>query len=516
MRRSIVILWALFSLLFFSLPLYSGGTIVIGIHDDALNLDPHNFRHRETETILRNMFDGFVTRTSDMVVVPELAESITQLDDLTWEIIIREGVTFHDGSPFTVFDAVYSINRIVREGAMGGATSPRRGLLGSVLGAGAIDEQTFHVYLFAPMPHFLAMLPFHMVVSRSLGDEMMSAPIGAGPFTFVEWERGSHIVMERFEEYYGGSLDIPPVGLALADRIIFRVIPEPASRLAALKAGEVHIITMVPFDYYSALEEDPNVEPIAAIGTRSYFIDLNVTKAPFDNVLVRRALNYAVDKDALISQILNGMGTTISTILSPHALGYLDLEPYPYDPDKARELLAEAGYSSANPLSFALDVGSHDRAEALAIAHLLGQVGIEVEVEVWPDYGELRDIYIREDSRRQAWFTSWGNASLDPEGIIPAKYYTNIVGVIEGDGRGNFSGYSNPKVDELIDLTKSAFCPYERERAFQEIQGILYEDAPQIFLYIPQELYGIHSSLQNWGPSPDSRINLHRSFKSKE
>lgn len=512
MKKYFVMLSLLLSLALFSLPAFSG-TIVVGIHDDTLTLDPHNFRHRETETILRNMFDGFVTRTPDMVVVPELAESLTQLNDLTWEITIREGVVFHDGTPFTVFDAAYTINRIVQEGAMGGTTSPRKGLLGTVLGAGAVDEKTLHVFLSAPMPHFLAMLPFHMALPRSLGDSMMDKPIGTGPFTFVEWERGSHLVMERFPDYYGGSLDIPPIGPAPADRVIFRVIPEPASRLAALRAGEVDIITMVPFDYYSILEDDPNVEPVAATGTRSFFIDLNVNEAPFHDDGVRQAVNYAVDRDSLISQILDGMGTKIPTILSPQALGYLDLEPYPYDPERARELLAEAGYGEENPLSFTLDVGSDDRTEALAIAHLLGQVGIQVDVEVWPDYGTLRDIYIQEETRRQAWFGSWGNASLDPEGIIPAKFYTNIVGVIEGDGRGNFSGYSNPKVDALIDGTKSTFDPEERVAAFQEIQEIIYEEAPQIFLYIPQELYGVHTSLENWVPSPDSRINLHRAFK---
>jgi len=499
---------------FFTGPVTAQGeTIVVGIDADALTLDPHNFRHRETETILRNIYDGFVTRTSDMVVIPELAEDVRQLDDLTWEMTIREGVKFHDGTPFTVDDAVYTINRIVREGAMGGTTSPRQGLLGTVTGAEAVDERTLRVLLSAPMPHFLAMLPFHMVVPESLGDEMVDQPVGAGPFKFVEWEKGSHLVMERFEDYYGGSPEWPPVGPAPAERVIFRVIPEPASRLAALRAGEVDIITMVPFDYYPVLEEDPNVRPVAATGTRSFFIDLNVNEPPFDNVLVRRALNYAVDRDALIEQILDGMGTKIPTILSPEALAYNDLEPYPYDPEKAGELLTEAGYGPDNPLQFTLDVRADYRVEAMAVAHLLSRVGIEVDVEVWPDYGTLSDLYIREGTRGQAWFDSWGNASLDPEGIIPAKYYTNIVGETEGDGRGNFSGYSNPEVDELIRLTKSTFDPQEREEAFMKIQEIIYEDAPQVFLYIPQELYGISNRLENWVPSPDSRINLHRADK---
>lgn len=514
MKRFFCLTLVLVMATFFSWPVPAKeGTIVVGIDADALTLDPHNFRHRETEAILRNVYDGFVTRTSDMVVIPELAESVTQVDDLIWAITIREGVKFHDGTPFTVKDAVYTINRIVQEGAMGGKTSPRKGLFGTVTGAEAVDERTLHVHLSAPMPHFLAMLPFHMVVPASLGEGMVAKPVGTGPFKFVEWEKGSHVVLERFDDYYGGAPDWPPVGPAPAKRVIFRVIPEPASRLAALRAGEVDIITMVPFDYYPVLEADPNVRPVAVTGTRSFFIDLNVNKPPFDNVLVRRALNYAIDRDALIEQILDGMGTKIPTILSPDALGYHDLEPYPYDPEKAIALLAEAGYGPDNPLRFTLDVRSDYRVEALAIAHLLRRVGVEVNVEVWPDYGTLSDMYIREETRRQAWFDSWGNASLDPEGIIPAKYYTNTSGGIEGDGRGNFSGYSSPEVDRLIRLTKSTFDPEERVAAFKKIQEIIYEDAPQVFLYIPQELYGVSNRLENWSPSPDSRINLHRAVK---
>ena len=174
--------------------------------------------------------------------------------------------------------------------------------------------------------------------------------------------------------------------------------------------------------------------------------------------------------------------------------------------------MAETGYGSDNPLRFTLDVRSDYRVEALAIAHLLRRVGVEVNVEVWPDYGTLSDMYIREETRRQAWFDSWGNASLDPEGIIPAKYYTNTSGGIGGRPEISAS-YSSPEVDRLIRLTKSTFDPEERVAAFKKIQEIIYEDAPQVFLYIPQELYGVSNRLENWSPSPDSRINLHRAVK---
>src|SRR5690606_32396774 len=168
-------------------------TNVDGITTDIVNLDPHNFRHRDTETVLRNIYDGLVTRGPDMQPVPELAESITQIDDTTWEFKLRRGVKFHDGTEMTTHDVAFSINRYVREGAMGGQTSHRKDLLVPVTPAEPVDDYSVRVYLSQPWSVFLPYLVHHMVVPASLGDGLVEHPIGAGPFNFVEWVRGSHI-----------------------------------------------------------------------------------------------------------------------------------------------------------------------------------------------------------------------------------------------------------------------------------------------------------------------------------
>ncbi|REJ35885.1 MAG: peptide ABC transporter substrate-binding protein [Bacillota bacterium] len=477
-------------------------TIVVGITSDIVNLDPHNFRHRDTETVLRNIYDGLVTRGPDMQPVPELAESITQIDDTTWEFKLRRGVKFHDGTEMTAHDVAFSINRYVREGAMGGQTSPRKDLLGPVTHADPVDDYTVRVYLSQPWSVFLPYLVHHMVVPASVGDGLVEHPIGAGPFKFVEWVRGSHIVLERFDDYYGGAPDLGRSGPAPAKRVIFRVIPENATRLAALMAGEIDIMAAVPVHAVPDIQRHPNLELRPVMGTRSYFTELNVRRPPFDDKRVRQAMNYAIDVNLVIDRLLDGLGQPLSTVLSPLSFGHNDdLVPYPYDPDKARQLLAEAGYP--NGFTFELSVEDRRRDVAEAYAFMLSQIGVTARVRVWGDYNSMVDAMRR--GELDAMMTDWGDSTMDPTGIFVPKLRT-------GD-RGNYGGYSNPEVDRLIELAESTSDPRERATAYRAAQAIVYEDAPMIFEYITQELYAQNRALSGWDPIPDSRINLHTAVK---
>ncbi|MBO8141360.1 MAG: ABC transporter substrate-binding protein [Firmicutes bacterium] len=477
-------------------------TIVVGITADLQNLDPHNFRHRETETVLRNIYDGLVTRGPDMQPVPELAESIVQIDETTWEFRLRRGVKFHDGTEMTARDVAFSINRYVKEGAMGGQTSPRKDLLGPVTHAEAVDDYTVRVYLSAPWSVFLPYLVHHMIVPASVGDGLVEHPIGTGPFRFVEWVRGSHVVLERFDDYYGGAPDLGRSGPAPAKRVIFRIIPENATRLAALMAGEIDIMANVPVHAIADIERHPDLELRPVMGTRSYFTEFNVRRPPFDDVRVRQALNYAIDVDLVIDQLLGGLGQPLPTILSPLSFGYNDeLEPYPYDPERARQLLAEAGYP--NGFEFELSVENKRRDVAEAYAFMLAQVGVTANIRVWGDYNTMVEAMRR--GELDAIMTDWGDSTMDPTGIFIPKLRT-------GD-RGNFGGYSNPAVDALIEFAESTTSLEARAEAYRYAQKLVYEDAPMLFEYITQELYAQRKSLSGWDPIPDSRINLHTAVK---
>ncbi|HEU67693.1 MAG TPA: ABC transporter substrate-binding protein [Candidatus Acetothermia bacterium] len=489
-----------------ALPLVSTGqavkTLVVGIEADALTMDPHDFRHRETETILRNMFDGLVTRAPDGRIVPELAVSWERSSDTEWVFYLRDGVTWHDGTPFTADDVVFTVERTVKEGRIAGLTSPRKGLLDPVTDAVAVDRLTVKLITAVPFAALPSFLPHTLIAAQhyveAVGDaQVAERPMGTGPFRFVRWDKGQQVVMERYDAYYGGSPDIPPVGPAVVDRVIFRVLPETSTRIAALRAGDIHIATRIPVDLIPEVEADPNLTVMSVRGTRSAFVEMNVNRPPFDDVRVRRAVNYAIDVDRIVEFVLGGLATPIPTIMSPDSPFYAPLTPYGYDPDKARALLAAAGYGAG--FSVTLDCQAHFQDVALVIAEMLRDVGIDAKVQVW-EWGLLQAELLA--GRRMMHLGDWGNSTLEPNDIMIPKLVTKE--------RGNFSGYSSRVLESLIHLAERVTVdPEVRRVAYHIAQDVIYHDAPMAFLWVAQESYGVNRRVRGWQPSPDSRINLH-------
>ncbi|MEE4608108.1 MAG: ABC transporter substrate-binding protein [Desulfobacteraceae bacterium] len=330
-----------------------GETLVVGMNVNAfVSLDPAMFRDRESETVVRNMFDGLVTRTREAEVVPELAESWTQEDEQTYLFTLRQGPTFHNGDPMTVDDVIFTFDRVLKEGAIGGQSSPRKGLLGPLEREEKAGERQVRFILTNPFPVFLqALVHFQIVPQKyieAVGDaKFADQPVGAGPFKFVSGKLDNEVVMERFDGYYGGAPDLPPVGPARIKRAVFRVMPEPSTRVAALLAGEVAIIQAIPTDLVDQLSSTPSVKVYTVEGTRSYQIELNTAKAPFDDVRVRQAVNYGVDWQDILENIYRGYGVRLATCFLPSGFGYDPaVQPYPYDPQKAKALLREAGYTT--------------------------------------------------------------------------------------------------------------------------------------------------------------------------
>ena len=478
--------------------------LTVAVPTEVLTLDPAMHRDRVTETVIRNMFDGLVTRTTDMEIVPEIAESWEQTSPTEWIFKIRQGITFHNGEALTADDVAFTFNRIATEGAVDGQSSPRIGLLGPVVKVEATDEYTAKFTLSEPSPVFLAMLPFQEVVPKDYIEENGSEyfaknPVGAGPFKYVKKDSklNEQIIMERYENYWGGSPDIAPVGNAQVDVVIFQIMPETASRIAALQAGQVQIVQEIPPDMVEQLEADSNIEVKAADSTRERFIELNVNKPPFDNVKVRQAMNYAVNYEEIVEYILNGNGEALKGPYMPKGFAYNDQLPgYDYNPEKAKKLLADAGYP--NGFDVVIDAKADEKDVAEAVANQLRDVGVNASVRVW-DYAVLKE-KIAEGGRLMI-AANWGNGSLDPTGILEPKFRSG--------GRGNFSFYGNARVDELMDKAMVETDSEKRADQWKEIQQIIYDEAPAIFGYITQELYAQRANVTNWEPSPDGRINLH-------
>lgn len=329
-----------------------GGVIVVALNTNSIiTLDPAMHRDRKTETVIRNIFDGLVTRTTRDRVVPELATAWRQSNPTTYEFTLRRGATFHNGDPVTADDVVFTFERILKDGGVGGQSSPRKGLLGPLARVDKVDEATIRFTLTEPFSVFLQAIVHFQIVPRryvqQVGDRAFAErPIGAGPFRFVGGTLDSQIVLQRYDGYYGGAPAQAPVGPAPAAGVVFRMMPEPATRVAALKTGEVHIVEDLPIDLLGDLQRDPNVYVKTTQGTRVYAIELNNARPPFNDVRVRQAVNYAVNWDAILKNVYQGYAHRLATAFLPSGFGYnASIKPYPYDANRARQLLREAGFT---------------------------------------------------------------------------------------------------------------------------------------------------------------------------
>lgn len=471
----------------------------VGFTTDAFNLDPGNYRNRETETILDNMYDGLFTHDNAMKVVPDLVESSQQKDDRTYIFKLRKGVRFHSGEEMTADDVVYTFERIITPNAIGGTSSPRASLLGPLKTVRALDPYTVEFIMDKPWPILEAMLPFQQVVSKKFVEKIGARAAatqenGTGPFKLVEWRKGDSITMEKFPGYWRGSPKI--------DRLVYKVMPENASRVAALLAGDIQIAKDIPIDSIDQVKNSGTANVMQVNGTRTFFISLNNKKPPFDNVLVRRAANYAVNKKLIIDKVLKGTAVRLNGVLSPDAFGFdKNLPSYDVDLKKAKALLAQAGHPNGVDVTLETDGSQSEMAQILS--SLLAKAGIRAKIVI----GELSTLKQKWASPRNTgdmFLTSWGNASLDPDDIV--------MPTIHSGGRGNSANYSNPTVDKLLDAATVETDSRKRADLFRQVQEIVNKDAPWVFLWLPQDIYGVSKRLIGFTPRADSRIDLSKAY----
>lgn len=499
-------------------------TIVVALAQAPVSLDPADHRSRETETVIRNMFDGLVTRDTSNGVHMQLAESMDWTDDQTLSIALRQGVKFHDGSTMTADDVVFTFERIINENAIEypeAHTSPRKGLISPLESIEKTGDYQVVMHFNAPWPPAMQLLVHQQIVPKAYIEEVgtegfIQKPIGTGPFKFVSATASlDEVIMDRFDDYYGGSPELSPMGPACVDRVIFRVTPEASTRVAALLAGEVHIIQAVPQDMIDQISANAKLQVKTAAGTQPKWIELNVNKPPFDDVRVRQAMNYAIDKDLLIQSIYDGKAVALPGPLSPFN-NYVNkaLSPYPYDTEKALSLLKEAGWEDSDgdgfldkdgqPFVLTIDTLEEWRPLSEAVANMYQNIGIDASVRFW-EYSVIKPEL--QAGERQAYLDDWGDSAFDPVGHFEAKWH----GFVEGQpyGRGNFSGYNNARVNELIIMGETTVDPAERQKIYDEAQQLVYDDAPAVFLILPEEVEAASAMIQNWQPASDSRINLH-------
>ncbi|HLT18814.1 MAG TPA: ABC transporter substrate-binding protein [Thermomicrobiales bacterium] len=476
------------------------GELVVAQGPEITSLDGSMSTGMLTFNVVVHMMEPLLFRGDDMKPYPHLAESMEQVDATTFNFTIREGVTFHNGDPLTVDDVVFTIQRISDPNTESELLRYAR----TVTSVEALDERTVQIKLSEPdvtFPLRLTLVPIvPKAVVEELGDEGFDAnPMGTGPYRFVEWRRGDRVIMEAYEDYWQGPPKI--------ETLVFRGIPEDSTRIAEVQTGGAGLVTNVPTQLVPEIESNPDTQLYQVNSLRTIFCVLNTLKAPFDDVRVRQAANYAVDKDLIVEGILDGYATPTSQPFGPEVFGYNpDLENYyAYDPDRARELLAEAGYDENNrpEVNIFSAVGRILKDEEVVqnIAAQLEEVGFAVNLNF---------------SEYQAYFDTYFGTG-EPGMDLDIGFFSNANNTADADynlslnvhsgGRGIY--WQNTEVDELIDKARQTEDQDERLALYHQLLEIMIPEAPWLFLYTQHDLYGATSKLKGWNARPDEMIYLY-------
>lgn len=469
------------------------------------SFDPANHRSRITQIVLKNIFDSLTTRDHSNRIIPQLAESWRLIDDTQWEFKLRRGVRFHNGHELTAADVRFSLNRVIREGALEGRTSPRRSLLAPISEVRVEDPRTVRIKTLYPWPNLPLMLSLQEIVPatylQAAGCGGFEAhPVGTGPFKFIRNHGGRTIVLARFEDYYGGSPERPPVQTAPLKQLVFKVVPSLPDQVAMLKTGRCDLIFNLPPGSIPILEMVPGLRVLKGPATKSYFAEINCLRPPLNDRRVRQAFNYAVDVRAIVRHKLQGHAKVLSTVLLPNAFGYdPGLQAYPYDLSAARQLLKAAAYAGDRPIS--IYCNHEDLIFADSIALFLTKLGLRTRTVT---QSALRPQTVGRDAPWDIFVGSWGNSTLEPAGILPPKFKRH--------GYGNYSGFASTSVDSLLQEAQRTMDKVQRAALYHRIQKIIFDEAPMIFGYAQDEYYGVAGRVKNFTPSPSGMMEMHDVF----
>jgi peptide/nickel transport system substrate-binding protein len=359
-------------------PAPRGGALIIADGIDATTLDGHLYTDSPTAERMEHMCETLFTLTPDGRILPRQGLSHTfNPDGRRLTIRLRPGVRFHDGTPFNAQAARFNFERVLDPATR----ASFRFLIDRVTQVVALDANTLALLTNAP---FAPLLP-HLTHSglcmqsptaiESKGADYARSPVGTGQFKFKEWVRGDRIVVSRFDDYWGEKASL--------DEIQWKVIPDDGARVAAVESGAVHVAKRVPPREIERLRGNRALSVEVVISLRTIFIGFNVTKPPFNNKKVRQALNYAVNKEAIVKAMLAGTARVSDAPIAPAVVGYSKIMTYEYNLDRARELLREAGFPSGLKAVFHHPTGRYirDAEIAAAVQGLVRRVGVELELQ---------------------------------------------------------------------------------------------------------------------------------------
>lgn len=468
------------------------GTTLILIAGDVTTLEPYRLVSIHPDgSVASHLWDTLTLLNDDLKVEPHVAESWRLVNNFTWEFKLHPGIVFHNGEPLNAEAVRFSIERA-------------RSMPGSLetfatdvdlQQVKVLDDQTLHIVTRQPvanLPYYLAFLEILPPVyySETSPDQLAIAPIGSGPYQLSNWIPGQELVLEANPAYWQGEPALP--------RLVFQVVPSAEDRLAALRDGSAALVTDLP-PIPPAEWDSPTSRLEAIEGTQRIFIGMRIEDgSPLADKRVRQALNYGVNVEPIVNDWFAGYGQRYGSWVNP-PWDNPELTPWPYDPDLARDLLAEAGYQQGFTTTLRAPIGAYHQAVSIAdtIALQLAEIGVSVEVETadWTAYeqdllaGEVAPLFFL-------------GLNSHADGLEDVRNLSSSFTF-------NPAGWHNGAFEDILAQATNTFNDNSRSRLLNEAQSIAYDEAPWIWLWRPYQFYGINQRL-DWAPRRDGLVHLYQ------
>lgn len=464
------------------------------------SLDPVAMASSPSATISQHISQTLVYLDVDGTLRPNLAEAWeTAPDGLSWTLSLRQNVQFHDGTPFNAEAVKFNLDRFLNPDN----AAPFRFLIERIVNVEVVDEFTVRLHLekpFAPLLSHLSHAFIGMISPAALqalpAGEKITLPVGTGPFRIVSWDKGDKVVLERNPAYWGEQPKL--------EKVTFRFVPEAASRIVMLETGEAQAIMSVPPAEAPRLRQNQDLRVVNQTGVRLIYIGINNQRGPLADPRVRQALNYAIDKETLVQTVLAGSGQPSTAPVVPAVFGHTPAGPYAFNLDKAKQLLAEAGYADGFSVNLYHPTGRYvmDATIAEAVQGMLKEIGVTAELKTmeWGTYLQS----IRKppaEATHDLYMLGWGTVTLDADYGLYSMFHS-----AQWPATGwNVSFYKNEQVDELLTAGRNTPDREERKRIYSEVIPLIWQDAPWIFLHDEMQINAeranvsglIHHPLEN-------------------
>lgn len=447
-------------------------TLVVVQSGEPVGLDAMQNNLQHSLNVAFNIQDRLFDPLEDGGVAPGLAESWDFPNDTTLVVRLKPGLTFHNGEPVNAESVRFSFERLMDPDL----ASPHAGRMSQIESVKVVDDLTVEFLTKAPFAPILHLMSYYLPIVPPVAtaaaekDAFNRMPIGAGPYKFESWERGGDVVLAAFDGYWGGAPEY--------EKVIFRTIPEESARVAAFVTGEADIIEGVSVRSQQTIEKSGKGTLTDSMGVMPY-VGLNTLEGPFTDQRVRQAVNYGVNRALIKKALFNDRGLLAAGPISPRTFGAnLDLEPYAYDVEKAKALLAEAGYPDGFETTLAYPTNmTQIQEQAQAIAADLELIGVRAKLEpldrsvMWEKYkGREHEMYIY-----------WWDDNPEPDRYVYSLFHSN--------SRDYY--YKNPETDAALDNGRSTIDRDKRAVIYSEIDRAMYEEAPWLYLYIIPETYAV-------------------------